>query len=170
SLDQLQTDWQAQQTLVRDIIRLREKLLDNAASSDEPAPEKTAETNDTPAQTDTAAEPAETNDAAEPEAAEPETTESIREQLQALNAELETRQQLSSLVSPHVGKKQIAEVIAEWTGVPLNRLSQDALAVVTELPAYLEESIKGQDLAIAHLHKHLLTARADLRRPGRPLG
>ena len=53
-------------------------------------------------------------------------------------------------------------MIAEWTGVPLNRLSQDALAVVTELPAYLEESIKGQDLAIAHLHKHLLTARADL--------
>ncbi|MDN8704940.1 hypothetical protein Q0N28_14125, partial [Staphylococcus aureus] len=90
SLDQLQTDWQAQQTLVRDIIRLRAKLLDNAASSDEPAPEKTAETNDTPAQTDTAAEPAETDDAAEPEAAEPETTESIREQLQALNAELET--------------------------------------------------------------------------------
>ena len=61
-------------------------------------------------------------------------------------------------------------MIAEWTRVPLNRLSQDALAVVTELPAYLEESIKGQDLAIAHLHKHLLTARADLRRPGRPLG
>lgn len=26
------------------------------------------------------------------------------------------------------------------------------------------------DLAIASLHKHLLTARADLRRPGRPLG
>ncbi len=170
SLDQLQTDWQAQQTLVRDIIRLRAKLLDNAASSDEPAPEEPAETNDAPAQTDTAAEPTETDDAAEPEAAEQETTESIREQLQVLNAELETRQKLSSLVSPHVGKKQIAEVIAEWTGVPLNRLSQDALAVVTELPAYLEESIKGQDLAIAHLHKHLLTARADLRRPGRPLG
>ncbi|MBW5407216.1 type VI secretion system ATPase TssH [Morganella morganii] len=156
SLDQLQTDWQAQQILVRDIIRLREKLLDKAAPSDKPAPEEHAETNDTPTETG--------------EAAEPATTESIREQLQALNAELETRQKLSSLVSPHVGKKQIAEVIAEWTGVPLNRLSQDALAVVTELPAYLEESIKGQDPAIAHLHKHLLTARADLRRPGRPLG
>ncbi|HHZ7384941.1 TPA: AAA family ATPase, partial [Proteus mirabilis] len=74
------------------------------------------------------------------------------------------------LVSPHVDKKQIAAVIAEWTGVPLNRLSQDALSIVTELPTYLEESIKGQSLAIQCLHKHLLTARADLRRPGRPLG
>lgn len=27
-----------------------------------------------------------------------------------------------------------------------------------------------RDTAIASLHKHLLTARADLRRPGRPLG
>ena len=150
SLEQLQTDWQAQLTLVRDIIRLRAALLNSAESAAESAEtEKSAETEET---------------------AETETPESIREQLQVLNAELETRREQSSLVSPHVGKTQIAEVIAEWTGVPLNRLSQDALAVVTELPAYLEESIKGQDLAIAHLHKHLLTARADLRRPGRPLG
>lgn len=35
---------------------------------------------------------------------------------------------------------------------------------------WLGDTIKGRDLAIASLHKHLLTARADLRRPGRPLG
>jgi type VI secretion system protein VasG len=69
-----------------------------------------------------------------------------------------------------VDKTQIASVIAEWTGVPLNRISQGELDVVTRLPDYLGDSIKGQQLAIAQLHKHLLTARADLRRPGRPLG
>lgn len=74
------------------------------------------------------------------------------------------------LVSPHVDKKQIAAVIAEWTGVPLNRLSQNEMSVITDLPVWLGDTIKGQDLAIASLHKHLLTARADLRRPGRPLG
>ncbi|AUH14759.1 ClpV1 family T6SS ATPase [Dickeya solani] len=79
-------------------------------------------------------------------------------------------QQPSVLVSPHVDKIQIASVIAEWTGVPLNRISQGELDVVTRLPDYLGDSIKGQQLAIAQLHKHLLTARADLRRPGRPLG
>ncbi len=72
--------------------------------------------------------------------------------------------------SPHVDKKQIAAVIAEWTGVPLNRLSQNEMSVITDLPKWLGDTIKGQDLAIASLHKHLLTARADLRRPGRPLG
>ncbi|MEQ9948267.1 type VI secretion system ATPase TssH [Pectobacterium aroidearum] len=83
---------------------------------------------------------------------------------------LEALQQSSVLVSPHVDKTQIAAVIAEWTGVPLNRISLGEMDVVTRLPEFLGESIKGQQLAIAHLHKHLLTARADLRRPGRPLG
>lgn len=67
-------------------------------------------------------------------------------------------------------KAQIAAVIADWTGVPLNRITQSELEVVTRLPDYLGSKIKGQALAIDQLHRHLLTARADLRRPGRPLG
>lgn len=90
--------------------------------------------------------------------------------LMALDAELEQLQQHQILVSPHVDKHQIAAVIAEWTGVPLNRLSQSELAVVTELPSHLGQQIKGQETAIHCLHQHLLTARADLRRPGRPMG
>lgn len=93
-----------------------------------------------------------------------------REKLTSLMNELDGLHQARTLVSPHVDKGQIAAVIAEWTGVPLNRLSQSEMALLTELPVWLGERIKGQSLAIAHLHKHLLTARADLRRPGRPLG
>lgn len=91
-------------------------------------------------------------------------------ELAELSAGLELLQQQETLVSPHVDKLQIAAVIAEWTGVPLNRLSQSELAVVTELPSHLGQQIKGQETAIHYLHQHLLTARADLRRPGRPLG
>ncbi|MFJ5440187.1 type VI secretion system ATPase TssH [Pectobacterium brasiliense] len=91
-------------------------------------------------------------------------------ELAACEQALEALQQSSVLVSPHVDKTQIAAVIAEWTGVPLNRISQSEMDVVTRLPEFLGDLIKGQQLAIAHLHKHLLTARADLRRPGRPLG
>ncbi|MFJ5430939.1 type VI secretion system ATPase TssH [Pectobacterium actinidiae] len=91
-------------------------------------------------------------------------------ELAACEQALEALQHASVLVSPHVDKTQIAAVIAEWTGVPLNRISQGEMDVVTRLPEFLGDSIKGQQLAIAQLHKHLLTARADLRRPGRPLG
>lgn len=93
-----------------------------------------------------------------------------RQSLQKLMEELDALHQTRKLVSPHVDKGQISAVIAEWTGVPLNRLSQSEMTLITELPEWLGEKIQGQSLAIAHLHKHLLTARADLRRPGRPLG
>lgn len=99
-----------------------------------------------------------------------EQTPSHAEHLKRLTAELDALHNDQLLVSPHVDKKQIAAVIAEWTGVPLNRLSQSEMSVITDLPLWLGETIKGQQLAIASLHKHLLTARADLRRPGRPQG
>ena len=147
-LTQLQTDWQHQQQIVKEIIRLRSQLLNNCLQSVNCDDE---------------------NYSSSPQEMD-EANNLLRGQLSRLNAELDILQQQGLLVSPHVDKKQIAAVIAEWTGVPLNRLSQDALSIVTELPLHLEQIIKGQSLAIAHLHKHLLTARADLRRPGRPLG
>lgn len=101
---------------------------------------------------------------------EAESEVSPAERLAQLSAELDALHNMQLLVSPHVDKKQIAAVIAEWTGVPLNRLSQNEMSVITDLPQWLGDTIKGQELAIKHLHKHLLTARADLRRPGRPLG
>lgn len=139
ALDELEAAWQQQQTLVQEIIALRQALLDQA----------------------------ENTDAAVEEITEPV---SPAQRLAQLTAELDTLHNDQLLVSPHVDKKQIAAVIAEWTGVPLNRLSQNEMSVITDLPKWLGDTIKGQDLAIANLHKHLLTARADLRRPGRPLG
>ncbi|ECI0416115.1 TPA: type VI secretion system ATPase TssH [Salmonella enterica subsp. salamae] len=141
-LDELETAWRQQQTLVQEIIALRKALLE-----------------------ETVAEDAATVAADEPAAGQP-----LAERLAQLTAELDVLHNTQLLVSPHVDKKQIAAVIAEWTGVPLNRLSQNEMSVITDLPQWLGDTIKGQDLAIKHLHKHLLTARADLRRPGRPLG
>lgn len=137
--------WQQQQGLVHQIVELRAALL--ADQQDEMLAREALDLADAPL---------------DPQAA--------AEQLASLERELAELQQGEVLVSAHVDKTQIAAVIAEWTGVPLNRISQGELDVVTRLPEYLGELIKGQDVAVAHLHKHLLTARADLRRPGRPLG
>lgn len=91
-------------------------------------------------------------------------------QLADREAQLITLQKTQKCLSTHVDKDQISAVIAEWTGVPLQQITQNELKVITELPDFLSKTIKGQDLAIGHLHRHLLTARADLRRTGRPLG
>lgn len=94
----------------------------------------------------------------------------VQKKLTALLAKLAKLHRENMLVSPHVTKAQVEAVIAEWTGVPLDKLSQNELDVITHLPDFLCKEIKGQDIAIHHLYKHLLTARADLRRLGRPLG
>lgn len=99
-----------------------------------------------------------------------ESTPQLAENLVKLEHELTELQLQTVSVSPHVDRLLIASVIAEWTGVPLNQISRSELKVITELPDYLGEDIKGQSLALSHLHRHLLTARADLRKTGRPLG
>ncbi|MDE9534553.1 type VI secretion system ATPase TssH [Xenorhabdus bovienii] len=163
----LEKNWRQQQELVTQIIELRSQLL---ADSDESVAVETTDKTIENAVEETAqdAEEQEAITQDEPEAVADE--QSLIEKLALLNAQLAELQQKQTLVSPHVDKTQIASVIAEWTGVPLNRLSQSELSIVTELPTHLGQSIKGQDVAIQNLHKHLLTARADLRRPGRPLG
>ena len=160
-LDELETAWHQQQALVQEIISLRKGLLDESVSSEEE--------NVQSEEVDAAPPPVPANEFA---TKQPETVPERcpAERLAALTAELNTLHHTQLLVSPHVDKKQIAAVIAEWTGVPLNRLSQNEMSVITDLPLWLGDIIKGQNLAIKHLHKHLLTARADLRRPGRPLG
>lgn len=145
ALREQEAKWQQQQGLVHQIVELRAALL--ADQQDEMLTREALDLADAPL---------------DPQAA--------AEQLAGLERELAELQQGEVLVSAHVDKTQVAAVIAEWTGVPLNRISQGELDVVTRLPEYLGELIKGQDVAVAHLHKHLLTARADLRRPGRPLG
>lgn len=74
------------------------------------------------------------------------------------------------LIYPQVDEAQITEVIADWTGVPIDQMNSDELHRITHLTETLRNTIKGQDTAIERVHKHLLTARADLRRPGRPKG
>ncbi|HIC1895483.1 type VI secretion system ATPase TssH [Citrobacter freundii] len=156
-LQALDAAWRQQQTLVQEIIALRQGLLEEETDAADNG--EIADATDSDGLT-----------ANESVTEQPETEISPAERLAQLTTELDALHNTQLLVSPHVDKKQIAAVIAEWTGVPLNRLSQNEMSVITDLPQWLGDTIKGQDLAIKHLHKHLLTARADLRRPGRPLG
>lgn len=166
-LQALEAAWHQQQTLVQEIIALRKGLLEETGTATEATFLPSTDTETATKETCGADTADEDNT---PQIEEPESPPSLAERLSQLTAELDALHHTQLLVSPHVDKKQITAVIAEWTGVPLNRLSQNEMSVITDLPQWLGDTIKGQELAIKHLHKHLLTARADLRRPGRPLG
>lgn len=146
----LEQRWEDQRQLVERLVEIRQQLLADDADVVE---------------TETAVDKT-------PEAEEeiPEETPDLKSEAGAIEQELAELQADEPLVHARVDARQIAEVIADWTGIPVNRMTADELEKVTHLPAYLHQHIKGQDTAIKALHQHLLTARADLRRPGRPMG
>lgn len=90
--------------------------------------------------------------------------------LQNKKAQYEAIKPEECLVHAEVGSKQITAVIADLTGIPVNSMTGDELTKLTELPIILNDNIKGQEQAIEQIHKNLLTAMADLRRAGTPLG
>lgn len=94
----------------------------------------------------------------------------IKQDLQQLKQALMNLQEEQPLLHAEVGKGQIAAVISDLTGIPASTLTGDELERITQLPVALKVEIKGQDLAIEKVHQHLLTATADLKRPGTPLG
>lgn len=143
----LEQSWNDQRDLVARLVDIREQLLLGDAE---------AETAD-----DAAVELAETEHEERPD---------LKSEAAAIEQELAELQADEPLVHARVDARQVAEVIADWTGIPVNRMTTDELEKITHLPAYLQAHIKGQDTAIDCLHQHLLTARADLRRPGRPMG
>lgn len=91
-------------------------------------------------------------------------------ELQEAEAVLDEMSREHKLIIPQVDSQQIASVIADWTGVPVDQMNNDELHKITNLPALLSVSVKGQEIAISRLHKNMLTARADLRKAGRPKG
>lgn len=85
-------------------------------------------------------------------------------------AQLNLLQRKEALLHADVGAEQVAQVIADWTGIPATTISSDQMARLDSLPANLRARIKGQDAALETVYRHMLTALADLRRPGTPMG
>lgn len=84
--------------------------------------------------------------------------------------QLSELQRTGALLHADVGAEQIAQVIADWTGIPATTISSDQMARLDSLPANLRERVKGQDGALDVVYRRLLTSLADLRRPGTPMG
>lgn len=64
----------------------------------------------------------------------------------------------------------IAEVVAEWTGIPAGRMFRSELTTLMSLEERLGKRIVGQDLALAQLGEILRNAKAGLRPNDGPLG
>jgi ATP-dependent Clp protease ATP-binding subunit ClpC len=69
-----------------------------------------------------------------------------------------------------VGKKEIDEVVAKWTGIPLASVTQDESEKLLRMEAALHERVISQDQAISALSRAIRRSRAGLKSPNRPVG
>ncbi|TKC89375.1 type VI secretion system ATPase TssH [Trinickia terrae] len=74
------------------------------------------------------------------------------------------------LVFPEVGEAIVAEIVSDWTGIPVGRMVTDEVLAVRSLPATLEARVIGQSDAIQQICERVQTARAGLTDPKKPLG
>jgi ATP-dependent Clp protease ATP-binding subunit ClpC len=69
-----------------------------------------------------------------------------------------------------VDDDDIAELVAKWTGIPVNRMLEGEGAKLLELEERLHERVIGQERAIEAVADAIRRARAGLKDPKRPIG
>ena len=69
-----------------------------------------------------------------------------------------------------VNEDDMLQVVADWTGIPLNRMESKESKKLLKLEEELREQVIGQDFATQVVAKALRRSRADLKDPKRPIG
>ena len=69
-----------------------------------------------------------------------------------------------------ITEDDIMQIVAKWTGIPLNRMEQKDAEKLLRMEEELRKSVIGQEEALAALSKALRRSRADLKDPTRPIG
>lgn len=96
--------------------------------------------------------------------------EKIEESRDELDALVEKWHQESNSKAPAIGAEDVAEIVSDWTGIPLSRLSEEESEKLLHLEERLHARIVGQDEAVVAVSKAIRRARAGLKENGRPIG
>lgn len=69
-----------------------------------------------------------------------------------------------------VGENEIAEVVAQWTKIPVKKLAEEETAKLRKLESVLHKRVIGQEDAVSAVAKAVRRGRVGLKDPGRPIG
>lgn len=72
-------------------------------------------------------------------------------------------------LTPVVDEQDIAHIVASWTGVPVNKLTETESESLLNLEARLHERVIGQDEAVKAVSRAIRRARVSLKDPNRPI-
>lgn len=95
----------------------------------------------------------------------------IRVQIQVLKQALQINEKtsLKRVQIDQVMEEDIADVVAAWTGIPMNKISESESKNLLKMEETLHKRLIGQHQAIISVSKAIRRARVGLRNPNRPI-
>ena len=72
--------------------------------------------------------------------------------------------------APVVGEKEIADVVAGWTKIPVSKLTEDEASRLKKLEKIIHKRVIGQEEAVSVVCKAVRRGRVGLKDPKRPIG
>jgi len=97
--------------------------------------------------------------------------EEIQLEIAAHDAKLQEMQAEGlTMLREQVSESDIAEIVARWTGIPVNRLMASERQKLLQLESHLHERVIGQSEAVTAVSAAIRRARAGMKDPGRPIG
>ncbi|RHB48255.1 ATP-dependent protease ATP-binding subunit ClpC [Exiguobacterium sp. AM39-5BH] len=96
-----------------------------------------------------------------------DTEQKLRDELEQLKSEWQNKQGNEKL---EVTKEDIAQVVANWTGVPVTKIAEEETDRLLKLESILHDRVIGQDEAVKSISRAIRRARAGLKDPKRPIG
>ncbi|MCK5792904.1 MAG: AAA family ATPase, partial [Ketobacter sp.] len=94
----------------------------------------------------------------------------LKSKLKELSAQLAEVQGKEPLMQASVDEQAVAEVVANWTGIPVGKMVSDEINAVLNLKDRLEDRVIGQPHALEAVAKAVRTSRAGLTDPRKPIG
>ena len=87
-----------------------------------------------------------------------------------LNEKMENLEKIRNRDVAEITEENIAEIVSRWTGVPVQKLTQDENDKLKNLEENLHKRIIGQNEAVEAVAKAIKRSRVGLKDPNRPIG
>ena len=94
----------------------------------------------------------------------------LQKKLAAENARLAEVQARGSFLKEEVTEEHVAQIVSNWTGIPVAKMLEGEMARLLKLEERLSERVIGQDQGIRAVSDAVRRARAGLKEPDRPIG
>jgi ATP-dependent Clp protease ATP-binding subunit ClpB len=94
----------------------------------------------------------------------------LDKELQAAQKKLDDVQKDDQMIKEEVDAEDVAEVVANWTGIPLARMMESDVQKLIHMEERLKLRVIGQDEGIGAVSAALRRARSGLQDPNRPIG